>query len=528
MTLRGCLDEVGRREIRGWASDTDAPDRRVSLVVSANGQVIGRCLANRERGDLATAGIGDGRHAFSFRPGGALSPLTRYEIAVRREGDGAHLAGSPAVIEAAKAFDASLKDGLTTLLTAAGDAADRETRIAFLTELLERLRQEHATSERDGGPAEAAAGIPRALVIDEEVPALGRDAGSNAVMSHMASLRRLGFEVSFVPATMGGDPAALDAAGIPRLLRPTFASVEEVLARSAGTFALVYLHRATVAWRYTGLVRHHHPKAHILYSVADLHFLRLARQAAVEDRPELRRQSGALRAIEFAAARQADAVVTHSTVEASLLGEQVAPDRVHVVPWAIPLRPTAVPLSKRRGFAFVGYYGHKPNVDAARWLVEAVVPELARLGARLPCLLVGRGMPDHLRRLAGEGVEAVGELADLAQAFDRVRLTVAPLAFGAGAKGKVLDSLAAGIPCICSPAAAEGLGLPPLLADLVASSPAEMARAIRRLHDDDALNRACSAAGLAYIESTASEASVDRLMQAAVGRSNAPEASPPL
>ena len=63
-----------------------------------------------------------------------------------------------------------------------------------------------------------------------------------------------------------------------------------------------------------------------------------------------------------------------------------------------------------------------------------------------------------------------------------MRLTVAPLAFGAGIKGKVLESLAAGVPCVCSPIAAEGLDLPEALTRWIAGDTHGLARAILTLH----------------------------------------------
>ncbi len=54
---------------------------------------------------------------------------------------------------------------------------------------------------------------PRALVIDDTTPDVNRDAGSQAVISHIRSLQRLGFAVTFVPANMEGGPdvVALEA-----------------------------------------------------------------------------------------------------------------------------------------------------------------------------------------------------------------------------------------------------------------------------------------------------------------------------
>jgi len=283
---------------------------------------------------------------------------------------------------------------------------------------------------------------------------------------------------------------------------------------------LVYLHRVDTAGRYAQLVRDTQRGARLVYSVADLHHLRTSRQAEVEGRPDLASYAEHLRFLELTAARAADAVITHSTVEAALLRQKIPAETVHVVPWAVVPRPTEVPYSERRGLAFIGGYRHRPNVDAARFLIEAVMPAVAALDTEIPCLLVGSGMPDSLRALATvrPGVEAVGHVVELASVFDRVRLTVAPLAYGAGVKGKVLDSLAAGVPCVCTPAAAEGLDLPEPLAELVADTSAGLARSIAALHGDEGLNRACSESGLAYVAEHLSDGRVDRLMQLATGR----------
>jgi hypothetical protein len=220
--------------------------------------------------------------------------------------------------------------------------------------------------------------------------------------------------------------------------------------------------------------------------------------------------------IELNAASYADAVITHSSFEAELLRQWTPRDKIHLVPWAVPVKPTAIPLAQRRGVAFIAHYGHQPNVDAAHWLIDAIMPELAKLDPTIPCLLVGSHMPASLSASARAPVEAVGGVDDLATIFDRVRLTIAPLAFGAGIKGKVLDSLAAGIPCLCTPVAAEGLDLPPLLTAQVATTPSQIAAGIARLHNDEALNPLCSEAGLSYIAENMSDAAIDAALQAAV------------
>ncbi len=514
MALRGHVDRLTRRQMIGWAQDPTAPDTPVSLFVSVDGRVVGRCLADRPRDDLVREGIGHGRHGFDFEfPDGALPALNRCTVTVRREGDGAVVPGSPRVLDPVASFDEDLQSRLAHALAEPVSEAESGRRLAFLLDQVQLLRRLGA--ERRGASA-ADQGRPRALVIDTVMPAAERDAGSNAILSHMRSLRRLGYAVTFVPTDLWADGRALEAEGISCCLHPWYATVEEVLRRHAGAFALVYLHRVDTAGRYMQLVRDTQRGARLVYSVADLHHLRTARQAEIEGRADLAAYAEHLRFLEHTAAKAADAVVTHSTVEAAILRQDLPAEQVHVVPWAVTLGPTLVPFEYRRGVAFIGGYRHRPNVDAAQHLIETVMPAVT---LAIPCLLVGSGMPAHLQRLAAArpGIEAIGHVSDLNVIFDRVRLTVAPLAYGAGIKGKVLDSLAAGVPCVCTPAAAEGLDLPEPLAELVANTPVEMARSIAALHEDEGLNRTCVEAGLAYMRTRHSEDQIDLALQRVAG-----------
>src|SRR5947209_19318347 len=77
-------------------------------------------------------------------------------------------------------------------------------------------------------------------------------------------------------------------------------------------------------------------------------------------------------------------------------------------------------------------------------------------------------MPRELAGLQAPGVVALGFVPVLADILHQLRCTVVPLRYGAGLKGKVLDSFAHGLPCVMSEVAAEGLDLPEELAWLIA------------------------------------------------------------
>jgi glycosyltransferase involved in cell wall biosynthesis len=546
--LKGNLDLVNLRQAAGWAQDDAQPDVPVSLLVIDNDKLLGRILANRYRADLENAGIGSGRHGFEFQFPNSLTPFEKHAVKVCRETDGAELPQSPIVIEPSQVFDQAAQEALSDIIRRAGSDADTALKIDFLAGELDRLLQQFADldskrfersayrqllqrwrrSPREteiaapsGAAAEPPRAILRALVIDDRIPQADRDAGSLAILSHMQSLQRFGYDIVFAPATEFAateeDCTALSALGMTCARAPYYGSIEEVLRRQAGEFDVVYLHRVANAAKYGELARTHNPKARRIYSVADLHHLRFERQASAEDRPELLARSRWLRFVEYVAAASADAVITHSPQEADALAKQVPGGKIHVVRWSVPVRPPSRPFAERSGLAFIGGYSHEPNLDAARWLIDEIMPLVRKRKPDIECFLVGSGLPEQIRRLCGDGVTAVGYVKDLTEIFDRVRLTVAPLNFGAGIKGKVIESLAAGIPCVCTPLAAEGLDFPNELEACVADSAKGLAALICDLHEKQTANEACGRAGLDYVAEIFSDERLDAGMRRVLG-----------
>lgn len=166
----------------------------------------------------------------------------------------------------------------------------------------------------------------------------------------------------------------------------------------------------------------------------------------------------------------------------------------------------------------LGNFAHAPNVDAALWLAREVMPLVWEAEPALPLVLAGSAMPGVVRGLAGPLVEVLGHVAVTSELFGRVRLTVAPLRFGAGVKGKVLDSLAAGVPVAMTPVAAEGAGLPDTVSAFVSGTAEGLAEHILRLHGDAAANGEAAIAGVGYVASTCTPAHVDAALHIAVGR----------
>ncbi|WP_082064699.1 Hint domain-containing protein [Acetobacter orleanensis] len=529
--LKGYVDTVSRDRLAGWAFSPTTPDEPVALQILDNGQLVASVIANALRPDVRNAGAcPTAQCGFDVLFPAMLSPFTRHVLEVRREQDGAML-GKPHVLEPVGAFDPALEDAVSRAVASVSGTADQDHILSFLFGQVEKLAQ--ARAQADSGQYErdmrglrarrglATAALPprrRLLVIDSLRPDTGRDAGSHAVLSHIQAFQALGYEVSLVAADqMTGAETLRDAPDVKVLVGPVYHSVEDVLRRQAGSFDVVYLHRADNATRYLALVRMHQKKARVVYNIADLHYLRLARQGQVQQRPEVLARAQRMKLAEYATMLQADVVLTHSVTEAEQIRADVPQANVHVVPWAVPVRGRVPGFARRSGVLFLGNYAHAPNADAARWLVEDIMPRVWKQDRSVTCLLAGAEMSDSIHALARRGVETLGRVEDLNALFDRVRLSIAPLRFGAGIKGKVLDSFAAGVPCVMTPVAAEGLLLPKgMMAGLVRENSEDLAQQILSLHKRPAPHASLCRAGRTFLREGWMETDVQQALVAAL------------
>jgi glycosyltransferase involved in cell wall biosynthesis len=393
-------------------------------------------------------------------------------------------------------------------------------RVAFGAEL-EAIRRHIA--HRAGIPYRrpAAASRPRALVVDSQLPEVGHDGGANAVLDHMRALQAAGFEVSFLALADGREDAiALRSLGVTSLPLPPSGLFVDVARAYAGVFDLIYLHRVESASHCLKPARRYFD-AQIVYSVADLHHLRLKSQSSFdhEHAPELIHQAGAVALQELAAALSADCVITHSEREAEKLEQlpSIAAERkVHVVPWTVQEAAVQTPFVERLGVAFIGCFAHAPNVDAVRWLVEEIMPLVWQTEPDLTCLIAGSDVSDDLyQQLARPRVKVLGRVERLGEVFEQVRLMIAPLRFGAGLKDKVLRAMAAGLPCVGTSEAFDGMqGLPVAITDVCQHDTAPgLAAAIVRMHRDEAANTSCAQTGLKYIGDFYNEARVNALIR---------------
>lgn len=351
----------------------------------------------------------------------------------------------------------------------------------------------------------------RVLVIDHCTPTPDQDAGSITALNLMRIIGAMGLKVTFVPEDnmlyLDRYTADLQRLGIECLYAPYVPSLRAHLTEWGHLYDAVVFFRVGNATRHLDDIEYHCPQAKIIFHTSDLHFLRFERQAEIENSRRLREDAAILKERELATMRRAHATIVHSSHEKEMLDEMLGwkdASRIFVLGWAIPIPGTTVPFAGRDGIVFVGGFQHGPNVDAVDYFVAEVFP---RIRAHLPkarFVVVGSRAPDRLRSLDVPGVEFAGFVEDLGPLLDRCRLSVAPLRYGAGTKGKIYTSLAHGLPCVSTTIGAEGMGLAPETDVLIGDTPEELARQCVRLHEDGELWARLSAGGFRFLGAHAS------------------------
>jgi FkbM family methyltransferase len=347
------------------------------------------------------------------------------------------------------------------------------------------------------------ASVRRALFVDDRWPEPDRDSGSVDAMNLLTELVRLNYDTTFFSTVASRSDVyrrQLEQLGITCLTAGAADELNGFLEREGDTIDLCILSRVQVGGHFFEQVRKLAGAARVVFNTVDLHHLRDEREARLRgDRAGIL-LAAATRERELYLVRQADATIVVSSLERGLLESAVPGARVFELPLSRPVHPTKTGFALRSGVGFIGGFAHLPNVDAVRFFLDNIWPSVKTELPDCEFVIAGPDLPADLVTALPEGARYAGHVDNLEAWFEGVRLTVAPLRYGAGAKGKVASSLAHGVPCVATPIAAEGMRLDAGHGVVIEEDPGAFARRVVELHIDEVKWSALSQAAVRFAE----------------------------
>ena len=151
-----------------------------------------------------------------------------------------------------------------------------------------------------------------------------------------------------------------------------------------------------------------------------------------------------------------------------------------------------------------------PNQESITWLLDNVWPVVHREVPQAHLFLAGRKMPERLMQAAIDGVTVVGEVDDAMQFIAGKQINVVPLLSGSGIRVKIIEAMSMGKAVVTTTVGARGIDYTDGENLLIANTPTEFARQIKRLYDDPDY---CRRVGEAASRLVAEQYDVERLTQ---------------
>lgn len=237
-------------------------------------------------------------------------------------------------------------------------------------------------------------------------------------------------------------------------------------------------------------------KAKIIYDTVDLHYVREGRRV----RQEAEKAESEWKKRELWLANQADYTLVVSGVEKELLEKESVSSMISVITNIHSLEKSGHGFEKRSGLMFIGGFMHAPNEDAMIWFVEEIWPKIKKKIGDAHFYIVGSHPPERIRALASSDITVTGFVEDVSPFFEKTRVFVSPLRYGAGVKGKIGQSLSFGLPVVTTHIGAEGMGLVDGANSLIADDADSFANKVIDLYSDSDLWSRLAEGGRRLIE----------------------------
>lgn len=262
--------------------------------------------------------------------------------------------------------------------------------------------------------------------------------------------------------------------------------------------SIVIFDRFMIEEQFGWRVAENSPYALRILDTIDLHCLRHARQSALKEKRvfviEDLFSDTAKR--EMASILRCDCSLIISDFEMKLLNDyfKIDSDLLHYIPFLLDKIeekdknewPT---FEERIHFVTIGNFIHEPNWNAVQYLKEELWPLIRKQLPSAELHIYGAYASQKVNELNNvkEGFLIKGRAEDAMQVVRKAKICLAPLRFGAGIKGKLVEAMQCGTPSVTTDVGAEGMHGEYNWNGIIANTPQEIADAAVKLYSDKVL-----------------------------------------
>ena len=140
-------------------------------------------------------------------------------------------------------------------------------------------------------------------------------------------------------------------------------------------------------------------------------------------------------------------------------------------------------VEKKYDLLFIGNLSYAPNIFAIKYAANHLMPLLKEL----KLAVVGATPSPEILKLESNNITILGWIEDSREAFNQSKIMIAPMFISIGLQNKILEAMAMQIPCVISSMANNALGAEPEKEVLIADTPEEFIKQIKRLLNDEVL-----------------------------------------
>jgi O-antigen biosynthesis protein len=364
--------------------------------------------------------------------------------------------------------------------------------IKFKQKWQANLKQDHYLPNLGIANASVAArnhfGNQTILVIDSYMPSYDRESGSRRLFELLKIFKDLNYHVIFAADNgFKSEPYASVLQNLQIEVLYTQAGygtgIKEQIESRLNLIDLAWICRPELNQKYAALIRQK-PEIKLIYDTIDLHYLRLKRAWAIDSSHCAKEQWVEMQAQELKMAHLADLTITVTATEQKILEAQGV-EQVAVIPNIHhAYQGDLVEFEHREGILFIGSYNHLPNIDAVQWLCQEIMPLVWQIQPEIKVTLLGNNPSAEVLALESDRITVTGYIDDVSPYFLSHKLSVSPLRYGAGMKGKIGQSLEYSLPVVSTQIGTEGMNLVPEQDILEATNSLNFAQQILRLYTD--------------------------------------------